>query len=55
MLGQARVFYAMSRDGLLPKAVGYVSAKSGAPVMGMSLHGCWRRFLPRFFPFGCLG
>ena len=31
MLGQPRIFFAMSRDGLLPKAFGKVHPKHGTP------------------------
>lgn len=55
MLGQARVFYAMSRDGLLPKAVGYVSPKTGAPVMGHVITWLLAAFLAALFPIWVLG
>ncbi len=33
MYGQSRVFFAMARDGMLPKVLSKVSAKSGTPVL----------------------
>ncbi|MTD14092.1 amino acid permease [Nakamurella sp. YIM 132087] len=32
MLGQSRIIFAMSRDGLLPRGIGSVSPRSGVPV-----------------------
>lgn len=39
MFGQIRLFYAMSRDGLLPKAFGAVSKKTQVPVKGTWITG----------------
>lgn len=33
MFGQSRIFFVMARDGLLPRALGVVDAKSGAPTV----------------------
>ena len=33
MYGQSRIFYVMARDGLLPRAMAEVSAKTGTPVV----------------------
>jgi APA family basic amino acid/polyamine antiporter len=52
MFGQTRVFFAMSRDGLLPKAFGEVSAKTGTPVKSTLLVGIVTALLAGFTPIG---
>ncbi len=39
MYGQSRIFFVMSRDGLLPRRLSLVSRRSGAPVVITSLTG----------------
>lgn len=39
MYGQSRIFFVMSRDGLLPKALSRVNAKTGTPVVMTLLTG----------------
>src|SRR5262249_5647485 len=39
MYGQSRIFFVMARDGLLPKALSAVSARTGAPVTMTVLTG----------------
>ncbi|MCX8131242.1 MAG: amino acid permease [Clostridia bacterium] len=50
MLGQTRIFFAMSRDGLLPRVFGEVSTKTKTPVkstlLTLMLTGVTAAFLP---------
>jgi basic amino acid/polyamine antiporter, APA family len=50
MLGQTRIFFAMSRDGLLPKVFGEVSSKTKTPVkstmLTLIITGVTAAFLP---------
>jgi APA family basic amino acid/polyamine antiporter len=39
MYGQSRIFFVMARDGLLPRALSKVNAKTGTPVMMTLLTG----------------
>lgn len=39
MYGQSRIFFVMARDGLLPRALSRVNAKTGTPVMMTLLTG----------------
>jgi APA family basic amino acid/polyamine antiporter len=39
MYGQSRIFYVMARDGLLPKGLAKVNAKTGTPVLMTLLTG----------------
>jgi basic amino acid/polyamine antiporter, APA family len=39
ILTAPRVYYAMARDGLFFKSVGYVSPKTGAPVIAIAIQG----------------
>jgi APA family basic amino acid/polyamine antiporter len=44
-LAGARVYYAMSRDGLFFKSVGKLHPKSHAPVAGLLIQAVWATFL----------
>jgi len=52
MFGQTRVFFAMSRDGLLPKAFGDVHHKYGTPVKSTVLVGIVTALIAGFTPIG---
>lgn len=52
--GQTRVFFAMSRDGLLPKVFGEVNHKFGTPVKSTLLVGIVCGLLAGFTPIGVL-
>ena len=44
-LAGARVYYAMSRDGLFFKSVGQLHPRYNAPVAGLLVQGCWTAVL----------
>lgn len=44
-LAGARVYYAMSQDGLFFKSVGKLSEKYKTPVMGLIVQACWTALL----------
>lgn len=52
MFGQTRIFYAMSRDGLLPKVFGKVHTKFGTPVKSTILVGIITSLIAGFTPIG---
>ncbi len=52
MFGQTRVFFAMSRDGLLPKAFGEVHPKFKTPVKSTILVGIVTALMAGFTPIG---
>lgn len=52
--GQTRIFFAMSRDGLLPKVFGSVSPRFGTPVKSTILVGTVCAMLAGFTPIGIL-
>lgn len=52
MFGQTRVFFAMSRDGLLPKVFGAVHPKFKTPVKSTILVGVVTSLLAGFTPIG---
>lgn len=52
MFGQTRVFFAMSRDGLLPKVFGEVHPKFKTPVKSTLLVGIVTSLLAGFTPIG---
>lgn len=54
MYGQSRVAFAMSRDGLLPKAVCTVHPKYGTPYLITSLTGVIVSILAGFLPIGII-
>ena len=55
LLGQARIFYAMSRDGLLPPAFSAVHPKFKTPWVAQLLIGVLAMFIAGLFPIGLLG
>lgn len=50
--GQTRIFFAMSRDGLLPRVFGAVHAKTQTPVKVIVLCGVVMAMLAGFLPLG---
>ena len=52
MFGQTRVFFAMSRDGLLPKVFGEVHPKFGTPMKSTLLVGIVTALTAGFTPIG---
>ena len=55
LLGQSRVFYSMSRDGLLPKWAGAIHPKFRTPWLSTIAVGICVAFLPALLPIGELG
>ncbi|MBN2506422.1 MAG: amino acid permease [Verrucomicrobia bacterium] len=55
MLGQPRIFYAMSKDGLLPPAFGAVHARFRTPWVAQLLTGSAATLIAGLFPIGLLG
>ena len=55
MMGQARVFYSMARDGLLPPAFGKVHPRFRTPYVTTIVTGVAAAFFAGFFPIGLLG
>lgn len=55
LLGQVRVFYAMSRDGLLPPLFGRLSARRRAPVASHLIFGTLTCILAGTLPIAVLG
>ncbi|MEO5799702.1 MAG: amino acid permease [Gemmatimonadales bacterium] len=55
LMGQPRVFYAMSRDGLLPKIFGQVHAKYGTPWIATIITGVIAAIVAGMFPIALLG
>ena len=55
LLGQTRVFYSMSRDGLLPKAFGKVHKKFHTPFFNTMVMTLFGMAICGFFPVGFLG
>ena len=54
IFGQARIFFVMSRDGLLPKFMSAVSEKSSTPHVATLVTGCGVAFVAAFFPLGLI-
>src|SRR5690606_41212312 len=54
MMGQPRIFFAMSRDGLLPKPLGQAHPRFGTPHKATVLVALVAAFLAAFFPLGVL-
>jgi len=50
LLGQTRVFYSMSRDGLLPKAFSALHPKFRTPWITTIIFGCFAALMPAFLP-----
>ncbi|MFN8570687.1 MAG: amino acid permease [Gemmatimonadaceae bacterium] len=55
LLGQPRIFYAMARDGLLPKAFGKVHPKYQTPYLATIITGSVAGVVGGLFPIGLLG
>jgi len=55
LMGQPRIFYAMSRDGLLPKVFGRVHAKYGTPWIATIITGAVAALVAGIFPIALLG
>ena len=55
MLGQPRIFYAMSKDGLLPPIFGAVHPKFRTPWLATILTGSIAMLVAGLFPIGLLG
>lgn len=51
-LGQPRIFYAMSRDGLLPKSLSKVHPKFHTPHVATLITGCFVAFFSGFIDVG---
>ncbi|WP_031263649.1 amino acid permease [Sporolactobacillus laevolacticus] len=52
MYGQTRIFFAMSRDGLIPKAFGKVSEKQKTPVSSTVIVAVATMIMAGFLPIG---
>ncbi len=52
MYGSTRLFYALSRDGLLPKVFSQISDKSGAPTKSIVLVFIGTALVAGFLPIG---
>ena len=55
LMAQPRIFYSMSRDGLLPKIFGKVHPKYHTPYIGTIIVGVIAATLAGFLPIGLLG
>jgi APA family basic amino acid/polyamine antiporter len=55
MLGQPRIFYSMSKDGLLPPAFSAVHPRFRTPWLATILTGVVAMFIAGLFPIGLLG
>ncbi|HEX6910807.1 MAG TPA: amino acid permease, partial [Longimicrobium sp.] len=55
LMGQPRVFYSMSRDGLLPPVFSKVHPRFRTPYVTTILTGCVAALVAGFFPIGLLG
>lgn len=55
LMGQARIFYTISHDGLLPKAFGTVHPKFRTPYFSTFVVAITGMVLAGFFPVGILG
>jgi len=55
LMGQPRIFYAMSRDGLLPEIFGRVHPKFKTPWLATIITGAFAAFFAGLFPIGILG
>lgn len=54
LLGQSRVFFSMSRDGLLPRWAGAVHPRFRTPWISSIVVGAFVAFLPAILPIGVL-
>lgn len=55
LLGQSRVFYSMSRDGLLPKVFSFIHPKFRTPSRSNLIVMCFSAVLSGFLPISQLG
>jgi len=55
LLGQPRIFYAMSRDGLLPPLFGKIHPKYQTPYISTIITGLVAMVVAGLFPIGLLG
>lgn len=55
LIGQVRIFYAMARDGLLPKPFGAVHPRLGTPHIGTWVTGAIAALTAGFVPLDVLG
>ena len=55
LMGQPRIFYSMSRDGLLPPVFSKVHPRFRTPYVTTILTGCVAALVAGFFPIGLLG
>lgn len=55
MLGQSRVFYSMSRDGLLPPKFGAIHPRFKTPWVATTITGAVSLLMAALFPIGFLG
>jgi APA family basic amino acid/polyamine antiporter len=55
LMGQPRIFFAMSRDGLLPKSFSKVHPKYKTPYIPTIVTGLVAMFVAGLFPIGLLG
>lgn len=55
LMGQPRIFYSMSRDGLLPAVFGKVHPKFRTPYIATIITGVVAAAIAGFFPIGLLG
>jgi basic amino acid/polyamine antiporter, APA family len=55
LLGQSRVLYTMSHDGLFWKWAGRIHPRFCTPYITTIVVGCFAAFLAAFFPIGLLG
>jgi APA family basic amino acid/polyamine antiporter len=55
LMAQPRIFYAMSRDGLLPPVFGRVHKRFQTPWLATIITGCVAALVSGLFPIGLLG
>jgi APA family basic amino acid/polyamine antiporter len=55
LMGQPRIFYSMSRDGLLPEVFGRVHPKFRTPWVATIITGTVAMLIAGLFPIGLLG
>jgi APA family basic amino acid/polyamine antiporter len=55
LYGQSRIFYAMSRDGLLPPLFSRVNPRRRTPWAGTLITGLFAGLMAGLFPIGLLG
>ncbi len=55
LLGQPRIFYAMSKDGLLPPIFSKIHPKFQTPYISTIITGCVAGVVAALFPIGLLG